>query len=161
MDKIYSKATGVSYPVCAAGHNNAQPTPTPDPEPPTPVEPELGDTMTIEYDKTTTSWLPVPPRYYNVVLQCTGEMPSGKTWHMSSYNEVEHFAFDIYLIPDTEDPSKLVIDHHNDSQSIEGTECEDGDYGTITTVEVIDTTTYEVEETLTVSINWTCSEHIE
>lgn len=33
LDKIYSKATGVSYPVCAAGHDNAQPTPTPYPEP--------------------------------------------------------------------------------------------------------------------------------
>lgn len=37
LDKIYSEATGVTYPVCATGHDNDQqtpdPTPTPDPEP--------------------------------------------------------------------------------------------------------------------------------
>ena len=33
LDKIYSNATGVAYPVCAVGHDNEQPTPDPDPTP--------------------------------------------------------------------------------------------------------------------------------
>lgn len=33
LDKIYSQATGVTYPVCAVGHETEEPTPDPTPTP--------------------------------------------------------------------------------------------------------------------------------
>lgn len=52
LDKIYSNATGVSYPVCAAGHDNAQPTPTPDPTPDQTPDPTPDQTTDTNQDTT-------------------------------------------------------------------------------------------------------------
>lgn len=135
LDKIYSKATGVSYPVCAAGHDNAQP--TPDPEPTSiygdlVIEPYSGE----NYD-------------FTASMQCSQAMDSSKIYHFY-YAGADNAAFDLYLVVDEEDNTKLVLDQHNDSQMLE---VNPGDNGTVTEAGIIDKTTWESEQ-ITDTINW-------
>lgn len=136
LDRIYSKATGVSYPVCAAGHDNAQP--TPDPEP-TSI---YGDLVIEAYSGGNYD--------FTASMQCSQAMDSSKIYHFYYTAQADNATFDLYLVVDEEDNTKLVLDQHNDSQMLE---VNPGDSGTVTEASIIDKTTWS-EEQITDTINW-------
>ncbi len=141
LDKIYSKATGVSYPVCAAGHDNAQP--TPDPEP-----------TSIYGELVITKLASVVDNYnFTASMECTEAMED-KIYKFEYWVD-EDQVFELYLIPDSEDNTKLVMDNHNDSQMLQSIDT--GERGVVSTFTIIDPTTWEGQIQDDV-INWVCTE---
>lgn len=121
LDKIYSNATGVAYPVCGAGHGS-------NPEPVGPGEfGELQIYRTAE----------VPNYNFNAVMQCTGYMDSNKSYEFTN----EANLFTLILVVDPEDNTKLIMDTHNDSQYIG--DLDEGETGTTLPCTITDLTTLE------------------
>jgi hypothetical protein len=142
LDKIFSKATGVSYPVCAAGHDNAQPTPDPEPTPG-----ELGQIVFVEVENKVG---------FDATMQCTGPMDNTKSYSFNGYSDDEdHLVFMIRMLVDPEDNTKLILDLVNDydivmwfSELVEG-----NNTGYTEPCSIIDRTDWSEEEGP--SVNWT------
>lgn len=142
LDKIYSNAVGVTYPVCGAKSSE------------TPV-PEMGDTMNVyvsETEQTGEGWLNNGSVWYYAEVQCTGQMP-GKNYVM---NDSFHF-FTFYMTPKSTDESVLIINTHNDGNYVGDVEV--GDEGTIRTpIEVFDAQGQEMDP-INTTVSYTFSEY--
>ena len=138
LDRIYSKATGVSYPVCGAQPSNVQPEPTPDPEP-TSI---YGDLVIEAYSGSGNYG-------FTASMQCTQAMPD-KIYRFY-YVGGDNNNFELFLIPDSEDNTKLVLDQNNDSQTLE---VNPGDSGVVEEADIIDPSTWDYEQQITDTINW-------
>ena len=113
LDKIYSKATGVSYPVCATGHDNAQPTPdptpTPDPEPENIEGLEFTSNLVMSVEYTPD---PLEEEFNNFTcrLECNQAVPEGYVFELIGKDEDNHTCFIIGLKRSEDNHSILVYD---------------------------------------------------
>lgn len=102
LDKIYSQATGVTYPVCAVGHD-------------TNPQSEFGTLVIHRNTEVCASY------DFYAEMQCTGPMDDTKIYYFGH----ERLWFSLYLVVDPEDNTKLIMNCAYDGQHLSDVEVGD------------------------------------
>lgn len=128
LDKIYSSATGVTYPVCGAGHDTSQ-------------SGEYG-VLNVDQGGTECSY-----QNFYAEMQCTGPMDDNYYYEfVMTFPNAQGPSFDIFMEVDSEDSTKLVMKCDYDGQLFDGSAFDPEETGTCVAYK-IDKTTWETVET--------------